>query len=381
MKKLFSLFSMLLIAIYSSAQVPLGIPYQAAARNSNGQPLPNRQILLRFSILDSTDTGIEVYKEVHTTTTNALGLFALNVGRGTVVTGAFSTINWGQNFKFLKVELDTTAIGSNYVDLGTQQMMSVPFALYSNNGMQAGTMPGQMNYWDGTTWVPIAPGSNNQTLTLCNGVPTWGPCTLVVANLPSVTICNQVWTSKNLDVSTYKNGDIIPQVTNSAVWATLTTGAWCWYNNDSTLYASIYGKLYNWYAVTDIRGLAPIGWHIPTDSEWNELIKCADPAADTLCLNCNQSNIAGGMLKETGTTHWMSPNVAASNITNFTGLPGGYRGSNGNFGVVGYEGDWWSATETNANNAINRILSYNNSYEARFDVAKRSGFSIRCIKD
>jgi hypothetical protein len=115
------------------AQVPQGISYQAVARNGQGQTLANTNVKLRFSILDSIATGTVVYVESHNTTTSALGLFTANVGMGTASTGTFSSINWGQNSKFLKVELDTTATGNSYIDLGTQQMMSVPYALYAKN--------------------------------------------------------------------------------------------------------------------------------------------------------------------------------------------------------------------------------------------------------
>jgi hypothetical protein len=125
---------------FINAQVPQGIPYQAVARNGQGQPLANTNVIVRFSILDSTATGTAVYVESHSITTSSLGLFTANVGMGTASTGAFSSINWGQNFKFLKVELDTTATGISFIDLGTQQMMSVPYALYagySNSIMSA----------------------------------------------------------------------------------------------------------------------------------------------------------------------------------------------------------------------------------------------------
>jgi hypothetical protein len=127
------LLIILIFNIKSSAQVPQGIPYQAVARNGQGQPLTNTNVKLRFSILDSTATGTAVYVESHSTTTSSLGLFTTNVGMGTASTGTFSAINWGQNYKFLKVELDTTATGNSYIDLGTQQMMSVPYALYAGS--------------------------------------------------------------------------------------------------------------------------------------------------------------------------------------------------------------------------------------------------------
>jgi len=113
------------------AQAPLGIPYQAAARKANGQALTNTAIKVRFSILDSVATGTVAFKETHTTTTNALGMFNLNVGMGTAITGTLSGLNWGNNAKFLQVELDTTATGNNYSFMGVQQLMSVPYAMHS----------------------------------------------------------------------------------------------------------------------------------------------------------------------------------------------------------------------------------------------------------
>jgi hypothetical protein len=119
------------IASIAKAQVPQGIPYQAVTRNAQGQPLASTNVKVRFSILDSIVTGTAIYVETHSLTTSSLGLFTANVGTGAASSGIFNNINWGQNFKFLKVELDTTASGNNYIVLGTQQMMSVPYALYS----------------------------------------------------------------------------------------------------------------------------------------------------------------------------------------------------------------------------------------------------------
>jgi hypothetical protein len=116
----------------SNAQAPQGIPYQSVIRNGSGALLINQAVNVRFSIHDSTMLGIIVYQETHTTTTSNLGMITLSIGQGTPVTGNFSTINWGNAAKFMQVELDAAG-GNNYVDLGTQQMMSVPFALYSNS--------------------------------------------------------------------------------------------------------------------------------------------------------------------------------------------------------------------------------------------------------
>jgi hypothetical protein len=127
---LLSLFALVLFA-KSYAQAPLGIPYQAAARKANGQALTNTAIKVRFSILDSTASGTVAFKETHITTTNALGMFNLNVGMGTAITGTLAGVKWANNAKFLQVELDTTATGNNYMLMGIQQLMSVPYALFA----------------------------------------------------------------------------------------------------------------------------------------------------------------------------------------------------------------------------------------------------------
>ena len=205
----------------------------------------------------------------------------------------------------------------------------------------------------------------------------------------SVTICNQTWTKSNLNVSKYTDGTPIPQVIDPTQWANLTTGAWCYYNNDPANEA-IYGKLYNWYALAGIydaasannpalrKKLAPTGWHVPTDAEWSSLINCLDPNADG---GNNFSNIAGGKMKATGTSLWISPNTAATNESGFTGLPGGYRFGDGTFYYVGGSGGWWSSSEDGTASAWTRDLGYDDGGAYRYGSSKRIGFSVRCIKD
>lgn len=142
MKKIKILSIVLFVFNNTFAQAPQGISYQAAVRNSYGQLLSNRPVQIRFTIVDSIATGNEVYKESSNVTTNSLGLFTLNIGMGAPIIGTFSSIDWGANQKFLKVELDTMASGSNFIDLGTQQMMSVPFALFAGSaGALTSTIP------------------------------------------------------------------------------------------------------------------------------------------------------------------------------------------------------------------------------------------------
>lgn len=479
-----ALFLFLMWTGSAIAQVPQGIPYQAIARDTQGQPLAGRAVQLRFSILDSVLTGSSVYIETHSTNTNASGLLAVNIGMGTPITGTFSGINWGVNSKFLRVELDTTATGGNYVDLGTQQMMSVPYALYAGN-------------------IPFG-GGHGQTLTICDGIPIWtsgGDCPAYVASLscgntvnngalaggipasgvttvvsyvggnggsyPSRT-CNstgvaglsatltagtlahgpgtlifsitgtplssgtasftiyiggqscvismavaqgswmginnatcgapnvlnstkvyrsisdydgnsyktifigsQEWMAENLKVSHYRNGDPIPVVTDDSVWSSLTTGAACWYNNDSAAYNCPYGKLYNWYTVNDARNLCPSGWHVPSMNEWNIL---SDYLGGYL--------VSGGKMKTIGTQYWLTPNESADNSSGFSGPSAGNRRSEGNFDLIGIRGYYWSTDVYFLPNHANfSCLGYEGADLGRNANPMAGGFSVRCIKD
>ena len=196
---------------------------------------------------------------------------------------------------------------------------------------------------------------------------------LVTGKYGVVTIGTQKWMARNLDVTHYRNGDKIPQVKCKPDWKALTTGAWCWYNNDSTN-GAIYGKLYNWYAVNDPRGLAPAGWHVPSYWEWDTLYNFLSPY-----------NV-GGKLKDTGTIEagtglWYAPNYRAVNKTGFTALPGGYRTQLAAFEYLGYLGYWWSSRELGSGYAYLVRLSYDNNDLSFYTGAEGGGFSVRCIKD
>jgi uncharacterized protein (TIGR02145 family) len=198
---------------------------------------------------------------------------------------------------------------------------------------------------------------------------------------PSVINCNLTWISKNLDVSHYRNGDIIPQVTDSVQWKNLTTGAWCYYNNDPAM-GAIYGKLYNWYAVTDPRGLAPQGWHVPSDAEWNKLVKCIDPSADTTCQGCSQSATAGGAMKESGTSHWTSPNTGATNSSGLSVLPCGLRDNVARFWSIKEYGTLWSSTQSDSIMSWARNTYYDYCTISRApNLFKGMGFSVRLVKN
>jgi uncharacterized protein (TIGR02145 family) len=185
----------------------------------------------------------------------------------------------------------------------------------------------------------------------------------------TVKICNHWWMAENLKVTHYRNGGAITYVADSATWSGLTSEAYCNYGDDSTNVA-IYGRLYNWYAVNDSRNIAPAGWHVPTDAEWQTLVDCLGGDA-----------VAGGNMKESGTVHWLSPNTGATNESGFSALPGGFHNGAGNYNYMSYHAYFWSSTDHFGVNAWYRQLVFNYSDVRRLNNELRNGFSIRCVKD
>jgi uncharacterized protein (TIGR02145 family) len=190
-----------------------------------------------------------------------------------------------------------------------------------------------------------------------------------------IKIGSQWWMAENLQTTKYANGEWIINVTGSKTWPNLSTGAYCNYGNDFNNKA-IYGNLYNWHAVTDSRHLAPVGWHIPTDKEWQILIEFL-----------GGHNLAGGRLKDTGTIEagdglWYAPNAGATNESFFSALPGGFRLGLGTFDGLGSTPHFWSSTEKSDSTAWQLYLNTSNS-DANLDANawKQAGYSIRCIRD
>lgn len=185
----------------------------------------------------------------------------------------------------------------------------------------------------------------------------------------TVKIGNQEWMAENLNVDTYRNGDPIPHVQDAGKWSSLTSGAWCYYENNSGN-GITYGKLYNWYAVTDSRGLAPKGWHVPSDNEFATIVDFHDGI-----------DKAGKKMKST--SGWFK-NGNGTNVANFNALPSGARNSNGEFAnILKYCYFWTSSEGKRGNDSYYRSLGYDLSgisiYHTRGD--KKNGMSVRCIKD
>jgi len=213
---------------------------------------------------------------------------------------------------------------------------------------------------------------NNNSISspLFNSNVTYGSVTDYDGNLyKTVVIGTQTWIAENLRNTHYQNGESILEVRDTTTWINLSTGAYCDYNNSSSIVAT-YGRLYNWYAVKDSRNIAPNGWHVATEADW-----------EVLTTYLGGESIAGGKLKEIGLTHWQSPNTGATNETGFTGLPGGFCFVDGVSFYMGSIARWWSSTKIDNTSAQGRVMAYNSG---EFHIGSYSmlfGLSVRCVKD
>lgn len=242
--------------------------------------------------------------------------------------------------------------------------------------------------------------SNAQTYTKGKGLTYKGH------SYPTVVMGNgQEWMAENLSVFYFRNGDPIPVVKTAEAWEKAGVNhqpACCYYENNAE-YGKTYGVLYNWYAVNDPRGLAPVGWHLPTDAEWTTLVsylgndktagakmksasgwqsyegeaECAnckswspEQKAGQTCSVCNDSGKTKGHISGNGI-----------NLCGFSGLPGGNRNFIGTFGDIGYFGTCWSSTEGSTNDAWYSSLGYSSGVANRFNGSKTFGLSVRCLRD
>lgn len=202
-----------------------------------------------------------------------------------------------------------------------------------------------------------------------------------------VQIGDQWWMAENLRVTKYRNGDAIPTGLSNTDWRNTSSGAYAIYphseiegldSNEKVVAA--YGKLYNWYAVDDLRGLCPEGWNVPSDEEWTMLTDYLDGLANNKLCKMKSTRTEPDLHPR-----WDSPNTGATNESGFSGLPGGYRRLGRHSGVyfagIGEFGMWWSSTEYPIDHAWNRGLLYDFSHVGRLYFNKRDGFSIRCLMD
>ncbi|MFC1553348.1 fibrobacter succinogenes major paralogous domain-containing protein [candidate division KSB1 bacterium] len=211
---------------------------------------------------------------------------------------------------------------------------------------------------------------------------TTGTVTDIDGNVyETIIIGNQEWMVTNLKVTKYRNGDAIPNVREVSAWTSLSSGAYCVYENTESN-ADTYGFLYNWFAVVDSRDLAPEGWHVPTDDDWKELEMYLGMSQSEADDTGGRGTNEGGKLKETGTAHWLTPNTGTTNKSGFSALHGGSRdATNGSFGNMGQCADFWSSSESSSDGAWGRRLISSSAGISRSSMYKKNGFSVRCVRD
>ena len=180
----------------------------------------------------------------------------------------------------------------------------------------------------------------------------------------TVTIGTQVWLAEDLKTTRYNDGTAIPYVADDKEWKNLKSDAYCWCNNDESN-KTTYGALYNWYT-TNTGKLCPAGWHVSTNSDWEILINY-----------CGGWEVAGGNLKETGTTHWKAPNIGATNEFGFTALPAGARGRDGKFLASGGYVGWWTLPKC----GDFRSLASDRSWIYFTETIASEGYCVRCVKN
>ena len=398
------------IATLALAQVPQKFSYQSVIRNSGNQLIANQTVGIKISVLQGSANGTVVYAETHSPTTTAYGLANLEIGGGNVLSGNFATIDWSNGLFFVKTETDLNG-GNAYTITSTQQLLSVPYAfraedisyrvsqtgdtLFIGNGgfvivpgISAANSSGGGNGGDGGGG---SAGTSTGTTAHTCGTPnvvnaglTYNSVIDQEGNIyKTIVIGNREWMAENLKTTTYRNGNPIVSGLSATQWSGTTSGAWAHYNGDASLDCP-YGKLYNFYACSDARQLCPTGWHVPTEAEWSTLINQFDPGAQG---GINWSNFAGGPLKSTGTTQagtglWNAPNSGATNTSGFSALPGGFittLGASNNSVLNGY---FWTSSEVNSTTGYGRTFYHDpGSVIQTANFGKRSGMSVRCIRD
>ena len=374
MKKFTLLLSAILMSLAMLAQAPAGINYQTVIRDGDGNILPDTELSLQMTIRTGAPDGEVVYTETHDVTTNAFGLVNLVIGSGTPQNGTFDEIAWGDGDKYLETAIDVDG-GETFTILGVTQFLSVPYAYEANRSKSL-----VLSDENGNEYEIKVDTLGNLSSTIIEIVWECGDILIDSRDgqqYETVEIGDQCWMAENLNIGERIEGT--EEMPDNG-----TIEKYCYNNSDAQ--CDTYGGLYQWnemmqYTTTaGVQGICPDGWHLPTDAEWCTLEQEVDPT-----ITCSSTGLrgidGGGKLKETGTTHWNSPNTSATNSSGFMALPGGYRDTNGSFYSQGDYGFWWSSSEFDASNAWRRYLYYNNAQVSRNNNPKSLGFSARCLQD
>ena len=419
MKK-FYIFLCLAVASLTQlqAQTPQGFNYQATVRNTTGELIINSNVYFKFNVIQGAQTTVPVFTETHYVPTDDLGQVTLIIGEGTANTGVFSEIEWSLGSYFLGIELSIDG-PNDYAAMGTTQLLSVPYALYAaNSGNATPTTPNldsvlaENNSANSQQIKNLQDPTEAQDAATKNYTYSKAEVNALIANLQSqidntettsvtdidgntydyITYGTQVWTVDNAAMVTYRDGTLIPQVTGATEWSNLTTGAWCYHNNDPTK-----PRFYNWYAVMGIhdtdpdtpnKEFAPDGWHVPSDAEWTTL----ENHLIANSYNYDQTNtgnkIAKSMASNTG---WVfssteigavSNDQSLNNSSEFNAFPEATRINDGSFDSdgEGFDTIFWSSTVADLGSWY-RVLNYESSSLGRGPSNNQSGFSVRFVRD
>ncbi len=370
------LFSILALAFFTVvySQAPDRFNYQAVARDLTGNIIKNKPVKLKISILKNNISGVAVYSETHTTSTNSLGLINLEIGSGNEKTGTIKNIHWGEDKYFLQIEMDKNA-GNNFSLIGKSQLLSVPYSLFAGNGVQynmdldcnensEGTIrynndKKTMEFCDGESWIEFGNG-NKPTTCGENFIDSRDGQTY-----PTVQIGNQCWMAKNLNFGVFKESiyenspDGHSDVANNGIVEKYA------YDNDTSNF-SIYGGLYDWNEMMNYnstegsQGICPDGWHIPSKDEFADLVEAAG------------GNQIGGKRLQIGGSSGFNFELGGDRT-----LKGGFSPTASDSGVI-----WTSTTGSDQKRAcIFYFAKDADNVSSHCASEKVRGYSIRCIKN
>ncbi len=414
-KTIYSILAAVLLTANLVAQPPEKMSYQSMVRNSSNQLVTNQTVGIQISILHGSASGLSVYSESHSPTTNANGMLSLEIGTGSVSVGNFSTIDWANGPFYLKTETDPTG-GVAYSQTNTSELLSVPYALHAKTAgsINGGIVESDPVYSaseaskitvDDEAKLTSLSGANTGDQTVAEvatkgnsaNVQIYGllepidasdvatrayvdalePQLAKIQTMPgmklididgnsyeTVQIGNQLWMAENLRTTKLNDGADIPLV-NDDGWSHLSTQGYCWYNSSQSDYGYTYGALYNWYAV-ETGKLCPTGWHVPTHSEWitmhNYIVTHGYSYNGSLRSNYVAKSLAS-------ISNWLPSNITGSpgntdypeyrNKTGFNALPAGFRLESNHFFDNGRKSFMWSASAIDASRATLTNLSFN----------------------
>jgi uncharacterized protein (TIGR02145 family) len=432
MKKIYAILCLAIASLTQlQAQAPQGFNYQATVRNSAGDLILNTNVYFKFNVIQGSQTSLPVFTEIHYVPTDDLGQVTLVIGQGTPSAGTFSELDWSQGSYYLGIELDT---GNGYLAMGTTQLLSVPYALYAeNSGNATSATPNleavlaENNSANNQQIKDLQDPTEAQDAVTKNYAETQfysqSEVDALIANLQSqiddldtdnsagsitdqdgntydyLTYGDQDWTVENAEMVTYRDGTPIPQITDTGDWADLTTGAWCYYENDETK-----GKLYNWYAVMGIhdsepttpnKEFAPEGWHVSTDAEWTSLVDYLvengyNSSEGTVAVT-EENRLAKSLASVSGWNGSPSPgspgyNPASNNSSGFNAYPVGLRRgpSSGPGFTFEAEGEWSLFWTYRYYGTLYGSMRYIRSEYADLIFSgepKRNGLSVRFVRD